>query len=62
MGLPLLAALRGMNGEADFIVREPGHTGGLAAQGLPAVTAVDAKPCAQHDPPGAGEDAEAPAA
>ncbi|NDJ33298.1 MAG: MFS transporter [Chloroflexi bacterium] len=62
LGLPLLAALRGMNGEADFIVREPGHTGGLAAQGLPAVTAVDAKPCAQHDPPGAGEVAEAPAA
>ncbi len=48
--LPLAWALRRTGGEADIIIGDAGHMGGQAAQGLPAVTTVDAKPCAQHDP------------
>ncbi len=48
--VPLAWALRRMNGEADMIVVDAGHSGGQAAQGLPSITAVDAKPCAKHDP------------
>ena len=48
--LPLAWMLRRIGSPADQIIVEAGHTGGQAAQGLPAVTAVDAKPCAKHDP------------
>jgi MFS family permease len=48
--LPLAWILRRRGGAADLIIIQAGHSGGQAAQGLPAVTAVDARPCPQHDP------------
>lgn len=60
--LPLAWLLRRMGGEADRIVVAAGHTGGQAAQGLPAVTCVDAKPCPEHDPKAAPATADPPAA
>lgn len=43
--LPLLMRLRSLGSPADVIVGDAGHTGAHAAQGLPAVTSIDAKPC-----------------
>lgn len=48
--VPLGFLLYRMGGEADMIHVEAGHTGGQAAQGLPSITHVDTKPCAEHDP------------
>ena len=45
--IPLMFALRRLQGEADIIVGDAGHRGGHASQGLPDVCQVENKP--SHD-------------
>ena len=44
LAVPLLAYLRNLGGDADIIRGDAGHQGACAAQGLPDIAHVDAKP------------------
>jgi hypothetical protein len=44
LSIPLVILLRRMGGDADVIVGSAGHQGACAAQGLPEVSHIDAKP------------------
>jgi MFS family permease len=44
LALPLLLGVRRLNEDADIIKHSAGHTGPCAAQGVPEVAAVDARP------------------